>query len=264
MNSVCVPEEVYFGLYNKIGRLAEENRNLKHLNENQLNMIMDLRNEITDLKKQKEDLCELVGKTKSDCKKLCAEYSALVSTNTQYVNEIRQLKRKLDVGCNTCPDMENTKKKNDELKELVEYKRKAIEDLQEKNQILEDSIKQLQNEGFKKEENIHYWAERAHELQKEISTMIYKGDSDASEAVLKDADAKIAELKKNHEVAMNNQRETYRAELKKREEDIREYRKDNCRLRKELDDARYLYGALIKELARVAVGGEEQCSSLHV
>lgn len=72
----------------------------------------------------------------------------------------------------------------------------------------------------------------------------------ASEAVLKDADAKINELKKNHEVAMNNQRETYRAELKRREDDIREYRKANCTLRKQLEDARYLYDALIKELAR--------------
>lgn len=194
MNTVCVPEEVYFGLYKKIGRLSEENRYLKHLNENQLNMILDLRKEIADLKKQKEGLCELIGKTKKDCEKLCAEYSALLSTNTQYVNEIRKLKKQLESPCKYCN--------------------------------------------------------------------VFDSRLDDAEAALKDADDKINELKRNHEVAMNNQRETYRAELKKREEDIREYRKDNCRLRKELDDARYLYGALIKELARV--GGEEQCSSSHV
>ncbi len=242
MNAVCVPEEVYFGLYKKIGRLSEENRNLKHLNENQLNMIMDLRNEITDLKKQKEGLCELVGKTKKDCEKLCAGYSELVSTNTQYVDEIRKLKRKLDAGCNTCPDMENTKKKNDELKELVEYKRSMINDLQEKNQILKDSIKQLQDKCSKKEEDIHYWAEKAHKLQERISTMIYNGDSDASEAALKDADAKIQ--------SANDKAANAKKEAKYAKEDAERYREENFVIRKQIDQFKKLNDELIKELAR--------------
>lgn len=254
MNHVCAPEEVYFGLYNKIGMLTEENRNLKHRNENQINMIIDLRNEITDLKKQKEGLCELVGKTKKDCENLCAGYSELMNTNTQYVDEIRKLKRKLDAGCNTCPDMENTKKKNDELRELIDFKRNQIE-----NQA--DTIRDLDKKLAELRAGAKDLQEQNQILIDKIRSMCETCDVpdncvNASEAVLKDADAKINELKRNHEVAMNNQRETYRAELKKREEDIREYRKDNCRLRKELDDARYLYGALIKELARVAVGGK--------
>lgn len=48
----------------------------------------------------------------------------------------------------------------------------------EQIQILTDSISQN-------------WADKARELQEKISTMIYKDDSNASEAALKDADAKI-------------------------------------------------------------------------
>lgn len=242
MNHVCVPEEVYFGLYNKIGRLTEENRNLKHLNENQLNMIMDLRNEIADLKKQKEGLCELVGKTKKDCENLCVGYSELVSTNTQYANEVRQLKRKLDTGCNTCPDMENTKKKNDELKELVEYKRSMINDLQEKNQILKDSIKQLRDECSKKEEDIHYWADKAHNAQRRIAEMIYKGDSDASEAALKDADAKIQ--------SANDKAANAKKEAKQAKEMAERYREENFVLTRKIDQITRLNEELIKALAR--------------
>lgn len=190
-DSIKMPADEYFGIVREIERLTKENENLKHRNENQLNMIMDLRNEITDLKKQKEGLCELVGKTKKDCENLCAGYSELVNTNTQYVNEIQKLKRKLDAGCNTCPDMENTKKKNDELKELLEYKRSAICDL----------------------------------------------------------DAKLTEMKKNHEVAMNNQRETYRAELKKREDEIKRYLEERFVLRRKVDQLTKLNDELIEELA---------------
>lgn len=314
MNAVYVPEEVYFGLYKKIGNLTEENRYLKHLNENQMNMIIDLRNEITNLKRQNGDLCELVGKTKKETKdyeamrnelrslqdenaarieayekldkrygELSHEYSKALSENVACTIENYHLRRKLDNGCNTCADMENTKKKNDELRELIDFKRNQIEnqadtirdldkklaelragakDLQEQNQILKDSIKQLRDDCSKKEEDIRYWKAKSNDYWLRRSVWKDKYDQlkkecdvpdncvNASEAVLKDADAKINELKKNHEVAMNNQRETYRAELKRREDDIREYRKANCTLRKQLEDARYLYNALIKELAR--------------
>lgn len=235
MNAVCVPEEVYFGLYNKIGRLAEENRNLKHRNENQLNIILDLRNEIRDLKKQKEDLCELVGKTKKDCEKLCAGYSELVSTNTQYANEVRQLKRKLDVGCNTCPDMENTKKKNDELRDAAKKSAETIE-------VLNDSIGQLRRAIAERDEGIKYWADEAHKAQRHIAEMIYKGDSDASEAALKDADAKIQ--------SANDKAANAKKEAKYAKETAERYREENCVLRSQIDQFRKLNDELIKELAR--------------
>lgn len=193
-----------------------ENRNLKRLNENQRNTIIDLRNEITDLKKQNGDLCELVGKTKDELRGLQDENAARIEAyeqldkrykdlvndcskamvkNVHYGLENYRLRRKLDNGCNTCPDMENTKKKNDELRKEVEDLRgtisrmhggcqRAIElrrlldelfeikpnelvyddeirqrmkdlragakDLQEQNQILKDSIKQLRDECSKK------------------------------------------------------------------------------------------------------------------
>ena len=235
MNHVCVPEEVYFGLYNKIGRLTEENRNLKHLNENQLNMIMDLRNEIADLKKQKEGLCELVGKTKKDCENLCVGYSELVSTNTQYANEVRQLKRKLDVGCNTCPDMENTKKKNDELRDAAKKSAETIE-------VLNDSIGQLRRAIAERDEGIKYWADEAHKAQRRIAEMIYKGDSDASEAALKDADAKIQ--------SANDKATNAKKEAKYAKETAERYREENCVLRSQIDQFKKLNDELIKELAR--------------
>lgn len=219
MNAVCVPEEVYFGLYNKIGRLAEENRNLKHLNENQLNMIMDLRNEITDLKKQNGDLCELVGKTKKDCEKLCAGYSELVSTNTQYVDEIRKLKRKLDVGCNTCPDMENTKKKNDELKELLEYKRKAIDAQREEIESLKKQLKSPCK-----------------------SCNVFDSRLDDAEAALKDADAKIQ--------SANDKAANAKKEAKQAKETAERYREENFVLHRQIDQFKKLNDELIKELAR--------------
>ena len=40
----------------------------------------------------------------------------------------------VDTGCNTCPDMENTKKKNDELKELL----KRYEELCFKKELTEE------------------------------------------------------------------------------------------------------------------------------
>ena len=254
MNAVCVPEEVYFGLYAKIGKLTEESRYLKHRNENQFNMILDLRKEITDLEKQNEGLCELVGKTKKDCEKLCAGYSELASTNTQYVDEIRKLKRKLDAGCNTCPDMENTKKKNDELKELVEYKRSMINDLQEKNRILKDSIKQLQDECSKKDEDIRYWKAKSNDywLRRSIWKDMYyqlKKECDVpdncvntSEAALKDADAKIQ--------SANDKATNAKKEAKQAKETAERYREENFVLSRKVDQFKKLNDELIKELAR--------------
>lgn len=231
---IKVSSNEYFDLIRKLECLTSENEHLKGLNKNQMNTIIDLRNEITDLKKQNGDLCELVGKTKSE--------------NAACRIENYRLRRKLDNGCNTCPDMENTKKKNDELRELIDFKRKQIEeqantirDLDKKLAELRAGAKDLQEQNQILKDKLRSMCENCDVPDNCVN---------ASEAVLKDADDKIDELKKNHEVAMNNQRETYRAELKRREDDIREYRKANCTLRKQLEDARFLYNALIKELAR--------------
>ena len=261
MNAVCVPEEVYFGLYNKIGRLAEENRNLKHLNENQLNMIMDLRNEITDLKKQKEDLCELVGKTKKDCEKLCAGYSELVSTNTQYVDEIRKLKRKLDAGCNTCPDMENTKKKNDELKELVDFKRNQIEEQANTIRDLNKKLAELRagaNESSAEihdlkralksaEDDILEYRKANYALRKQLespckSCNVFDSRLDDAEAALKDADAKIQ--------SANDKAANAKKEAKQAKEMAERYREENFVLTRKIDQFKKLNDELIKELAR--------------
>jgi chromosome segregation ATPase len=262
-DSIKMPADEYFGIVREIERLTKENENLKHLNENQFNMIMDLRNEITDLKKQKEGLCELVGKTKKDCENLCAGYSELVNTNTQYVNEIRKLKRKLDAGCNTCPDMENTKKKNDELKELIDFKKNQIEeqantirDLDkkltelraaakesaERIEVLNDSIGQLRRAITERDEGIKYWADKAHNAQRRIAEMIYKGDSDASEAVLKDADAKIQ--------SANDKAANAKKEAKQAKETAERYREENFVLHRQIDQFKKLNDELIKELAR--------------
>lgn len=240
MNHVCVPEEVYFGLYNKIGRLTEENRNLKHLNENQLNMIMDLRNEIADLKKQKEGLCELVGKAKKDCEKLCAGYSELVSTNTQYVNEVRQLKRKLDTGCNTCPDMENTKKKNDELKELIDFKRNQIEEQANTIHDLKRALKSA-------EDDILEYRKANYALRKQLESPCETCDVpdncvNASEAALKDADAKIQ--------SANDKAANAKKEAKQAKETAERYREENFVLTRKIDQFKKLNDELIKELAR--------------
>lgn len=261
MNAVCVPEEVYFGLYKKIGNLAEENRNLKHLNENQLNMIMDLRNEITDLKKQKEDLCELVGKTKKDCEKLCAGYSELVSTNTQYVDEIRKLKRKLDAGCNTCPDMENTKKKNDELKELVDFKRNQIEEQANTIRDLNKKLAELRagaNESSAEihdlkralksaEDDILEYRKANYALRKQLespckSCNVFDSRLDDAEAALKDADAKIQ--------SANDKAANAKKEAKQAKETAERYREENFILSRKIDQFKKLNDELIKELAR--------------
>lgn len=270
---IKVSSNEYFDLIRKLECLTSKNEHLKHLNENQMNMIIDLRNEITDLKRQNGDLCELVGKTKKESKdyeamrnelrslqdenaarieayeKLDKRYKDLAHDcskamvkNVHYGLENYRLQRKLDNGCNTCPDMENTKKKNDELRELIDFKRKQIEeqantirdldkklaelragakDLQEQNQILKDSIKQLRDECSKKEEDIQYWKAKSNDywnrrqfwkdkydvlmtayktetadLKKKLKSVCETCDVpdncvNASEAVLKDADAKI-------------------------------------------------------------------------
>lgn len=345
---IKVSSNEYFDLIRKLECLTSENEHLKHLNENQMNVIIDLRNEITDLKKQNGDLCELVGKTKKETKdyeamqnelrslqdenaarieayeKLDKRYKDLVNDcskamvkNVHYSLENYRLRRKLDNGCNTCPDMENTKKRNDELRkevedlkgtisrmdggcqraielrrlldELFEIKpnelvyddeiRQRMKDLragakalQEQNQILKDSIKQLRDECSKKEEDIHYWKTKSDDywnrrqfwkdkydilmtayktetadLKKKLKSVCETCDVpgncvNASEAVLKDADAKIQ--------SANDKAANAKKEAKQAKETAERYREENFVLHRQIDQFKKLNDELIKELAR--------------
>lgn len=397
---IKVSSNEYFDLIRKLECLTSESEHLKGLNKNQMNTIIDLRNEITDLKKQNGDLCELVGKTKKESKdyeamrnelrslqdenaaiieayekldkryvKLSHEYFKLMGENAACVVENYRLRRKLDNGCNTCPDMENTKKKNDELRkevedlkgtisrmyggcqraielrrlldelfeiklnelvyddeirqrmkdlragakdlqeqnqilkdkmkkndelrELIDFKRKQIEeqattirdldkkltelragakDLQEQNQILKDSIKQLRDECSKKEEDIHYWKTKSDDywnrrqfwkdkydvlmtayktetadLKKKLKSVCETCDVpnncvNASEAVLKDADAKIQ--------SANDKAANAKKEAKEAKERAERYREENFVLHRQIDQFKKLNDELIKELAR--------------
>lgn len=268
---IKVSSNEYFDLIRKLECLTSENEHLKGLNKNQMNTIIDLRNEITDLKKQNGDLCELVGKTKKETKdyeamqnelrslqdenaarieayeqldkryvKLSHEYFKLMGENAACVVENYRLRRKLDNGCNTCPDMENTKKKNDELRELIDFKRKQIEeqattirdldkklaelradakDLQERNQILKDMLRSMcENRD------------------------IPDNCVNASEAVLKDADAKIQ--------SANDKAANAKKEAKQAKETAERYREENFVLHRQIDQFKKLNDELIKELAR--------------
>ena len=231
---IGVPSGKYFNMVRGIGELDSENKNLKYLNENQMNTIIDLRNEITDLKKQNGDLCALVGK-KSD-----------------------QLRNQAD----TIRDLD---------KKLAEL-RAGAKDLQEQNQILKDSIKQLQDECSKKEEDIHYWKTKSDDywnrrsvwkdkydqlrkayeietadLKKKLKSVCETCDVpdncvNASEAVLKDADAKIQ--------SANDKAANAKKEAKQAKETAERYREENFILNRKIEQITRLNDELIKELAR--------------
>lgn len=321
---IKVSSNEYFDLIRKLECLTSENEHLKGLNKNQMNTIIDLRNEITDLKKQNGDLCELVGKTKKESKdyeamqnelrslqdenaarieayekldkryeKLLREYFKSMGENAACIVENYRLRRKLDNGCNTCPDMENTKKKNDELRELIDFKRNQIEeqantirdldkklaelragakDLQEQNQILKDSIKQLRDECSKKEKDIHYWKTKSDDywnrrpfwkdkydvlmtayktetadLKKKLKSVCETCDVpdncvNASEAALKDADAKIQ--------SANDKAANAKEKAREANEKAERYRGENVILRKRLQQVEEFNSNLLKEFAR--------------
>lgn len=323
---VGVPSGKYLDMVRGIDELTSENKSLKHRNENQANTIVDMRNEITDLKRQNGDLCELVGKTKKERKdyeamqnelrslqdenaarieayeqldkryaKLYHEYSKSMGENAACVIENYRLRRKLDAGCNTCPDMENTKKKNDELKELIDFKRTQIEnqadtirdldkklaelragakDLQEQNQILKDKIASLKTTSqcdtcmsnanelsaeihdLKRalksaEDDILEYRKANYTLRKQLESPCETCDVpdncvNASEAVLKDADAKIQ--------SANDKAANAKKEAKQAKETAERYREENFVLRKKLEQANGLNDSLIKELS-VRTGG---------
>lgn len=283
---IGVPSGKYFDMVRGIEELTAENKSLKHRNENQANTIVDMRNEITDLKKQVGDLCELVGKTKDELrglqdenaarieayeqldkryKKLVNDYSKAMVKNIHYGLDNYCLQRKLDAGCNTCPNIENTKKKNDELKELVDFKRTQIENQADIIRDLDKKLTELRagaNESSAEihdlkralksaEDDILEYRKANYALRKKLKSVCENCDVpdncvNASEAVLKDADAKIQ--------SANDKAANAKKEAKQAKETAERYREENFVLRKKLEQANGLNDSLIKELS-VRTGG---------
>ena len=125
--------------------------------------------------------------------------------------------------------------------ELSQF-RVAMKESSEKIEVLNDSIDQLNKALADETKGTKYWADKAHELQAKISTMIYKGDSNACEAALKDADAKIQSA---NDRAANTKKEA--KEAKKRAENASERVRY---LERKLRDVESLNDSLMKELAR--------------
>ena len=129
-----------------------------------------------------------------------------------------------------------------ELRDELERLRAAAKESAEKIEVLNDSISQLQHALTEETKGTKYWADKAHKLQERISTMIYKGDSDTSEAALKDADAKIQSA---NDRAANAKKEAKMA--KERAESASERVRY---LERKLRDVESLNDSLMKELAR--------------
>lgn len=252
---IKVSSNEYFDLIRKLECLTSENEHLKHLNENQMNMIIDLRNEITDLKKQNGDLCELVGKTKKESK----DYEAMQ-------NELRSLQDE------NAARIEAYEKLDKRYKDLVHERMKDLRAGAKDLQDLKDSIKQLRDECSKKEEDIQYWKAKSNDywnrrqfwkdkydvlmtayktetadLKKKLKSVCETCDVpdncvNASEAVLKDADAKIQ--------SANNKAANAKKEAKQAKETAERYREENFVLHRQIDQFKKLNDELIKELAR--------------
>ena len=251
--------------------LLAANKRLKGQVKNQADTIRDLRNEITDLKKQNGDLCELVGKTKKEkkdyeamqnelrglqdenaarieayeqldkrYKKLVNDYSKAMVKNIHYGLDNYCLQRKLDAGCNTCPNIENTKRKNDELKELIDFKRNQIE-----NQA--DTIRDLDKKLAELRAGAKDLQEQNQILKDKLQSVCENCDVpdncvNASEAVLRDADAKIQ--------SANDKAANAKKEAKQAKETAERYREENFVLHTQINQFKKLNDELIKELAR--------------
>ena len=208
-----------------------------------------MQNELRSLQDENAARIEAYEKLDKRYEKLFREYFKSMGENAACIIENYRLRKRLDNGCNTCPDMENTKKKNDELRkevedlkgtisrmhggcqraielrrlldELFEIKpnelvyddeirqrmkdlRAGAKDLQEQNQILKDKMKK--NDELRelidfKRKQIEEQATTIRDLDKKLTELKKKLKSvcenrdipdncvNASEAVLKDADA---------------------------------------------------------------------------
>ena len=119
--------------------------------------------------------------------------------------------------------------------------RVAMKESSEKIEVLNDSIDQLNKALADEAKGTKYWADEAHRAQKRIAEMIYKGESNVSEAALKDADAKIQSA---NDRAANAKKEA--KEAKERAESASERVRY---LERKLRDVGSLNDSLMKELA---------------
>lgn len=145
-----------------------------------------------------------------------------------------------------CRELEDEKKQQAvyilELRAELVRLRVAANKSAERIQVLNDSIDQLNKALADETKGTKYWADEAHKAQRRIAEMIYKGDSDASEAALKDADAKIQSA---NDRAANAKKEAKAA--KERAESASERVRY---LERKLRDVESLNDSLMKELAR--------------
>lgn len=128
-----------------------------------------------------------------------------------------------------------------ELREELERLRVAMKESEEKIEVLNDSIDQLNKALADEAKGTKYWADEAHRAQRRIAEMIYKGESNVSEAALKDADAKIQSA---NDRAANAKKEA--KEAKERAESASERVRY---LERKLRDVGSLNDSLMKELA---------------
>ena len=145
-----------------------------------------------------------------------------------------------------CRELEDKKKQQADciLKletELSQF-RVAMKESSEKIAVLNDSIDQLHKALADKDKVTKYWADEAHKAKKRIEEMIYHGKYNASEAALKDADAKIQSA---NDRAANAKKEA--KEAKERAESASERVRY---LERKLRDVESLNDSLMKEMAR--------------
>lgn len=132
--------------------------------------------------------------------------------------------------------------------ELSQF-RVAMKESSEKINALNDSIDQLNKELADKDKVTKYWADEAHRAKKRITEMTYNGESNASEAALKDADAKIQSA---NDRAANAKKDA--KEAKERAESASERVRY---LERKLRDVESLNDSLMKEMARRQGGQAE-------
>ena len=132
--------------------------------------------------------------------------------------------------------------------ELSQF-RAAMKESSEKIEALNDSIDQLNKALAEKDKVTKYWADEAHRAKKRITEMTYNGESNASEAALKDADAKIQSA---NDRAANAKKEA--KEAKERAESASERVRY---LERKLRDVESLNDSLMKEMARRQGGQAE-------
>lgn len=132
--------------------------------------------------------------------------------------------------------------------ELSQF-RVAMKESSDKIEVLNDSIDQLNKALADEAKGTKYWADVAHRAQKRITEMIYNGESNASEAALKDADAKIQSA---NDRAANAKKEA--KEAKERAESASERVRY---LERKLRDVESLNDSLMKEMARRQGGQAE-------